>query len=508
MVRQLLSLASFAVLAACADGSAPASSPGAPPSSIAGTRGVSQGGPQDIAQFRAIVASGGVPAPATLDATGFFAEHALDLPPATCGSAVCLNPMLAVAPRFNGDNWTMGFVALSTAVDPETLPRAPLHLVVAVTTGAAYSGLNRGLASVFAGLRADDRVSLIVPGEYPRVAVHGARPDDPRLTVVAPGAALEGALYETLAEASRAIDTLEGFTGASRVILVTGGAASGFAGDGARIVALGEAMVRRGVALSVIGAGRNYDATVPAALGSLGAGTYAYATSDADMENILRAEGETRLTPLAVDFRLRVTAARGYHIGRIYGVRRAKVEGGVAVLDAPALFIGSRMGAHDVGGGRRGGGGGLFVELIADASTGVGADMPVFRAEAVWRDPRDGAMAMSSTEARNALAPGQNPDGMWPAFSDEGRAKAFMMLNMYLALNAAVRYYVDGDCARAQGVIDMMDTSVEVWNRRLPDPDLEADAQLLQSLRNNLATRCRATTPVLPITYSLGCFYS
>jgi Ca-activated chloride channel family protein len=506
MLRRILTLASVAMFAACADQSGPGSL--AAPPTLMGTRGVSQGGPQDIAQFRTIVAAGAVPSPSTLDATGFFAEHALDLPPATCGSAVCLNPMLAVAPRFNGGNWTMGFVALSTAVDPETLPRAPLHLVVAVTTSAAYSGLNRGLASVFAGLRADDRVSLIVPGEYPRLAVHGARPDDPRLTVVAPGAALEGALYETLAEASHAIESIEGFTGASRVILVTSGASSRFAADGARIVALGEAMVRRGVALSVIGAGRNYDATVPAALGSLGAGTYAYATSDTDMENILRAEGETRLTPLAVDFRLRVTAAPGYHIGRIYGVRRAKVDGGVAVLDAPALFIGSRMGARDVGGGRRGGGGGLFVELIADASVSVGRDMPAFRAEAVWRDPRDGAMAMSSTEARNALAPGQNPDGMWPAFSDEGRAKAFMMLNMYLALNASVRFYDDGDCARAQGVIDMMDTSVEVWNRRLPDPDLEADAQLLQSLRNNLATRCRATTPVLPITYSLGCFYS
>ena len=43
------------------------------------SRGVTQGGAQDIGRFRAIVEDGEVPAPDTLDPVGFFAEHAVDL---------------------------------------------------------------------------------------------------------------------------------------------------------------------------------------------------------------------------------------------------------------------------------------------------------------------------------------------------------------------------------------------------------------------------------------------
>jgi len=97
---------------------------------------------------------------------------------------------------------------------------------------------------------------------------------------------------------------------------------------------------------------------------------------------------------------------------------------------------------------------------------------------------------------------------MWPEFSDENRAKAFMALNMYLALRAAVVFYDSGDCARAQGVIDMMNTSVDLWRARRPDPDIEADAQLMDRLRTNLLGRCRSVEPVQPRNFSGGCFYS
>src|SRR5215218_4344612 len=67
-----------------------------------GSVNVSQGGAQDISEFRAIVEQGKVPSPETLDPVGFFAEHAIDLPDADCGKDVCIHPFLAVAPRFNG----------------------------------------------------------------------------------------------------------------------------------------------------------------------------------------------------------------------------------------------------------------------------------------------------------------------------------------------------------------------------------------------------------------------
>src|SRR5690606_12731760 len=103
-------------VAACGgdDGS---SSVGSPSSSKA----VIQSGPQDIGEFRAIVEQGNIPALSVLDERGFFAEHKIDLPPADCGSSLCVHPMLAVAPRFDGGNWTMAFVGMNSSVDAASL---------------------------------------------------------------------------------------------------------------------------------------------------------------------------------------------------------------------------------------------------------------------------------------------------------------------------------------------------------------------------------------------------
>jgi Ca-activated chloride channel family protein len=485
------------------------------PTTTSGTRGVSQGGAQDIARFREVVAQGQIPSPDTLEATGFFAEHAFDLPPATCGRVVCLNPSLAVAPRFDNSNWTMGFVTLSTAVDPATLPRPPLHLVVAVTTADRSFGYGRGLAALVGELRPEDRVSVVVArstSSLPTIALHGVPPNDPRLAML--GTPYDsGAVYESLTEASAAIETLSGFSGVSRILLVTSGPRSPWSQSRERAVGLGEALARRGVGVSVIGVGASYRADVPAAIGSLGAGTYSYAQNDTDLEQVMRSEGATRLHPLVTDFRMRIQAAPGYRIGRIYGARRAKFAAGVVEVDSPALFIASRRGSNDVGGGRRGGGSGVFVELIPTATPGaaIDANAPALRVVAAWRNPAAmNAMEMTSAEVINPLRPGQNPEGMWPTFTDDTRAKVFMMLNMYLALRGAVSFYDSGDCARAQGVIDMMQNSYDGWQRRRPDPDIEADGRLMESLRNNLTTRCQAVSPVQPRdsrAFGGGCFF-
>ena len=299
MLRLLIASAVLALLGCASDtASAPSTTP-----TLNGTRGVTQGGPQDIAEFRAIVGRGEIPSPTTLDATGFFAEHAFDLPPADCGSAVCLAPMLAVAPRFDGRNWTMGFVALSTSVDPATLPRPPLHLVIAVTTAERSNGAARGLAAMVASLRPDDRVTLIEPGPYPRVTMFGRPAREVSLALSGVGGTSAGAVYESLAEASQAIDTLPGFTGSARVVLITSGPDNSYVRDAGRIVALGEALARRGVALSVIGTGTNYRAEVPAALGALGA-VLSLAGREGGLPERVMDAGSARYSPILPWLRL------------------------------------------------------------------------------------------------------------------------------------------------------------------------------------------------------------
>ena len=480
-----------------------------------GSTNVSQGGAQDFALFRSIVNAGEVPSPDTLDAIGFFAEHAVDLPPADCGNDICLHPMLAVAPRFDGSNWTMGFVAMNTPLDPATLPRPPLHVVVAVESSNSSApldvALRDGLGELASVLRAEDRLSVLTYNNHTEVLLQASDPAQFSLSsldlypsISPDGSADEVDMYSGLARAHGVLAEVPGFD-AKRIILVTSGKANAGIDSAEHIVALGEGIAKEGVALGIVGVGKDYDASIPTQLGSLGAGAYSYAPTFKEIPEVMRLEGETTLFPLATDFRMSIKAAEGYRIGRIYGAKRAFVAGPYARLELPALFIGQRAGAKDVGGGRRGGGGGLFIELLVDeASAGqVDAGKPAMTLKADWNET-SGAVSIT-TDVINQLPPGVNPAGMWPLFSQPDYGKPFMMLNMYLAFNASVGLYQDGDCARAKGVVDMMAPSIEGWQAAFADPDIGEDYQLMLKLRNNLDNRCQAQAPIRPITFHGGC---
>ncbi|RLB45614.1 MAG: hypothetical protein DRJ42_29535 [Deltaproteobacteria bacterium] len=487
---------------------------------VTGSRTVSQGGPQDIAVFRGIVARGEVPAPETLDPVGFFAEHAVDLPLADCGEDVCIHPSLAVAPRFNGDNWTMAFIAMNTPVDPTTLERPPVHLAVAVDVSsddpAAIATINEGLGVIARGLGVDDRLSVIEYANTARVLVEDASPEpSPMAPVGATPTDFAADLYGALATAGRLVDG-DATGRAGRILLISSGAASAGITDEARIVNLAESYARAGVAISVVGFGdlSAREAALLSELGDLGAGTFSLAEDDGDLAQILDNQARTSLFPLATDFSVAITPSEGYRVGRVWGARRGTVKDGVAFLDSPALFVGHRTGASDTSRGRRGGGGGLFVELIAeDGAESLGPSLPAFSYEASWI-ANDGAPRTATAAVVNPLAPGQNPVDMWPEFS--AGEKPFMMLNMFLALRTAVDLYAAGDCARSRGVEEMMAPSVEAYQARLPDEDIGADWILLQDLTDNITQKCgealgvedpEAQTIVRPVDSGIGCMF-
>lgn len=498
-----------------------------------GSVNVSQGGAQDIAQFRALVQAGVVPTPDTLDPVGFFAEHAIDLPKADCGEDVCVHPYLAVAPRFNGGNWTMAFVAMNTAVDPSLLPRPPVHVTVAIDRSqlahVSDLPLDTGMAALAANLRPEDRISIVSYGTNATRHVLLAEPgsaelenavsqvQEDALQVIQNGVDAEKvALYDGVAAAKQAFDDGDaaGFDGVHRVILITSGHATTGITDPAHIVGLGEALVKEGTAFGVIGVGETFDAKIPAALGAMGAGTYSYALDGADFGEVLTEEGKTTLFPLASDFKLQVLPSKGYKVGRIYGTKRARADASGAELAMPALFIGQRDGAADVGGSRRGGGGGLFVELLLDkdSAAGVAADAPAFQVTASWKSPASGAPLDIDATMLNSLPPGENPDSMWWNISDGGSGKPYMMLNLYLALRGSLDFYEAGDCSRSLGVIDMMAPAVSAWMGEYSDTDITDDNNLMLLLRQNIENACVQATsepvdPVSPRDFDGGCCF-
>jgi Ca-activated chloride channel family protein len=481
-----------------------------------GSVGVGVGGAQDIARFRSIVDRGEVPDVETLDPIGFFAEHAMDLPAADCGSSVCAHPMLAVAPRFDGDNWTTAFIGLNSAVDPSTLARPAVHVAVVLDSSAGTlerrADIVEGLRHFLAGLRDEDRISVVRAGARAEVLIEGAAPASPALAEAVlslDDEAVGGvALYDGIATAADLVAE-----GELRHVLVIGaGAATAGITDEDRILSLVENLGIEGTSLSYVGVdGGSYEDRLPLAIADLGTGTYYFAQDRDDLIEVLSLEGRTALFPVARDFELVVTAAPGYRIGRITGAPRAVVTETTATIEAPVLLLGQREGALDVDRGRRGGGGGIFVELLAEDGTGIPAGSEAFSISVRYLDQIAGAPVTLSGAVNNALPPGVSPSlADLPNFSDDRRAKVFMMLNMYFGLRAAVNLYQDGDCARSLGAIDMMSDTVEIWQGSVyADPDIRADWELMLDLRDNVQLACETSGPVEPTpprSFEGGCF--
>lgn len=511
-MRTRLTLTALLVLAGCAaDASAELNTP-----TSRGSVGVGVGGAQDIARFRGIVEDGAVPGTETLDPIGFFAEHAMDLPEADCGASVCAHPMLAVAPRFDGTNWTTAFIGLNSGVDPTTLVRGEVHAAIVLDISGATTDVRadfvEGARHFLAGLRDTDRVSVILAGARAEVLVDSVAPGSAEVADAIFSAedrvAASVALYDAIATAGE----LVGGAALSHVVVVGGGGASAGITDEARILSLVESLGREGVSLSYVGVGAAYQDRLPLALADLGTGAYYYAQTGEDLVSILDLEGRTALFPVARNFELVVTAAPGYRIGRITGAPRSVVSESSATISAPVLLLGQREGAADVDRGRRGGGGGIFVELLADEGSGIPAGSEAFSISVRYDDAISGTAASLSDAVNNALAPGVSPAlSELPNFSDSRRAKVFMMLNMFFGLRAATSLYESGDCARSLGAIDMMSETVEIWQASTySDPDIQADWMLMLDLRDNIETACMTrgapVDPQPPRSFEGGCF--
>jgi Ca-activated chloride channel homolog len=498
-------------LAACGDGGDLAEPAGTP------SRSVTQGGAQDIGQFRKIVAEQRVPSRDLLEEVGFFNEHALDLPPAECGESLCFHPMLAVAPRFNDENWTMAFVAMNTAVDPRTLLGPPRHLILivershAVAQTLSFSHVTSALRPTFGK---DDLFSLVVADSNPRLLAlarpgHEIESKDVALTQPAQGVyAPPVDLYGALALAYEVAMTPPLSERRQQVLLMTSGDRGGGIQQTSAFEGLAQNFAESGVVISTFGMGQYYQREIPRALSDITSGNYYFAESTADLTEAVSVAGQTGFVPLARQLRLHVTASPGYRIGAVYGAARVWKTHAEAVIEVPNAYIGARSGARDVDSGRRGGGGGFFVELLADMPPGRAPveEAAAFSLATDYFDQVSGLSRSGRFTLATPLGIGNNPEPSTPFFSDPARAKPFMMLNMYLALGTALSLYEANACGAALGIEDMMRQSYQLWRQRYEDPDIDADFNLLQDLASAIRPACSAPV-VRPVEVPITCFF-
>lgn len=475
-----------------------------------GNAGVGQGGAQDFGLFRSILEAGAVPGPETIEPVGFFAEHKLDYAPPDCGADVCLHGLFGTGPNLiSGSRMGVVQIGLNTPVDPEAIERPPLELVLALDTSGSMYGepieqLLEGVRALRDVLEPGDRLSLVTYSDEAEVRFESWGPElreslDGELRLVSAGGQTN--LHDGLATAFRVAEAHQEAGAQTRVLLLSDGVANVGIESRERITALAAAYARRGIGLTTIGVGSEFDVRLMRALGEVGAGSFYFVEDPVALREVFVEEARSFLYPIALDARIDVRVSAGWRIHGVYGTngwRGGRSEGQV---ELPMLFVaGRRNAAAPVAEGRRGGGGAILVELAPDGAPPAGA---VAVLELSFTDPRSGERRTQTVEVAGpgAEVPGE---GWYTSMTVE---KGFALLYVYRGLHIAAEQAAMGDLGTARGVLEAIETNVTAWLRSHDDPDIEDDLRWIEAFRTVLEEH-DAETPVLappePAYYTCG----
>ncbi|HEX5058995.1 MAG TPA: VWA domain-containing protein, partial [Kofleriaceae bacterium] len=317
------------VLAVSACAAQGASSAGGDDSSGSGGGGVSFGGQQDIGEFRGILESGGVPGKDTLDANGFFNEHYSEPPKSDCTSALCMTPGVSV-----GRDWLTGAhqatlqIAVNTNVDPTTITRKPLNLVVVVDHSGSMWDDQRlekvkvGLHTLVDNLADGDRLALVQFDD--RVDVLAPFSETPNkdllhtlITNLTPRGSTD--IYDGLATGLELASSAFSSDRQNRVIFLSDGMATAGNTDPNAIIAMTDGYIEQGIGVTTIGVGLSFDVKLMRGLAEHGAGNFYFLEDAAAATEVFNQELDYFVTPLALDVQIKATAGSGWKFGEVIG---------------------------------------------------------------------------------------------------------------------------------------------------------------------------------------------
>ena len=450
------------------------------------------GGAQDIGQFRAILEAGDIPGESTLDAGGFFAEHYSESPPADCGEPLCAVARMAV-----GRDWVRGGdaavvqVSLTTPVDPASVERRPLNLVVVIDTSGSMLEDDRigyvrsGLHRLIDELEDGDRLALVSYADGVTQWSGLDQPlDRPALHAIAEDLAaagmtnLHGGLERGFQIAGAAFDLER----QNRVLLMSDGIPTTGVTDDASIIAMAERSVSDGVGLTTIGVGLDFNVELMRGLAERGAGSFYFLESPQAIAEVFSEELDYAVEPLALDVSVELAADPRWQLGEVIGTRYwtgSPAQGGVVM---PAVFVASRTGDEPGEYGRRGAGGALFVSMLPTSGSPWEQSGAVAELALGYRLPGSSEVLRQRVAVTSQASAGAGD----PWLSAESMAEHYAMYSMYRGLREATRHAAwSYPCALS--ALDRLDRAAASWNQEAADEDIEADRALVARFRANLA---------------------
>lgn len=451
--------------------------------------GVSFGGQQDIGEFRGILESGGIPGPDTLDANGFFNEHYNEPPATDCTSPLCLTPGVAV-----GRDWLTEHhqatlqIAVNTNIDPTTLVRKPLNLVVVVDhSGSMWEDqrmekVKVGLHTLVDNLAEGDRIALVQFDDRVDVlAPFAETPNKAELHALIDGLTPRGAtnIYEGLRTGFELASGSFSLERQNRVIFLSDGMATAGNTNTQSIIAMADGFVDDGIGLTTIGVGLSFDVQLMRGLAEHGAGNFYFLEDAAAATEVFTQELDYFVTPLALDVKITAVAGSGWRFGEVVGSSLWTATSWSGSATIPAVFVASRT-SQGPDPGRRGGGSMLFIRLTP---SGNNSDGKVADLELSYRLPGSSEIITQRLTLAYPHDPGAVPTDTY--LSAPEMAERYAMYNTFLGLRFATRA-ASRDYGCAIVALEQTKAAATAWNANHEDPDIAADIALIDLFIANL----------------------
>jgi Ca-activated chloride channel family protein len=251
---------------------------------------------------------------------------------------------------------------------------------------------------------------------------------------------------------------------------------------------MADGFVERGIGLTTIGVGSDFDVQLMRGLAEHGAGNFYFLEDASAATEVFKQELDFFVSPLALDININAVAGVGYNFGEVVGSTLWNASTKAGSMHIPAAFVASRTGpAPDPGtGGRRGGGSMLFIHLDP---TGMNPDGKVADLTLTYRLPGSAQVVAQTITLTYSNDPNDTPE--IPYLSAPEMANRFAMYNMFLGFRAAVQN-ANYNCGEV--TLRELKASATAWNATHEDPDIAADLTLIDLYLANLATH-GATAP-------------
>jgi len=485
-VTSIFALGALSFAACGGAGGAADSTPGTPGGNVG------FGGAQDIGEFRGILERGEIPGPNTLDANGFFNEHYVEPPDVTCGGPLCLTPGLSVGRDFLTGAYQAALqISVNTTVDPLEHPRLPMKLVVVVDHSGSMAQDQRldkvktGLHTLIDNLQDDDRLALIsfddtVTIDRPfgttldRSSLHQA------VDALHPAGGTD--IFDGLKAGMDILGDVPESEKQNRIIFLSDGLAT--AGNTSRdaIIEMATGYISRGIGLTTIGVGNDFDVELMRGLAERGAGNFYYVEDPAAATEVFTEELDVFMSPIALDLQITATTTDGWPMREVTGTKLWQSSSFDGQMAVPAVFFASRTSQQgEIG--RRGGGSMIFVHLEPTAhEAGKVAELTLS-----YRLPGSTERISHTVTLDYDRDPTEIPEQ--PYLSYPSMAERYAMYNMFLGFALAARLAeTDYNCAAS--VLNATRRSAADWNASHgDDPDIAADIDLADLFIANLRAK-------------------